>query len=105
MQEKLYSGGLLHSGSNCLYQEQWDPDDSGLLENIMWRKIDTLHALVAGAYLGYVLSQQHFLMDIEMFVYKTRGMIIGVITPCFTTFLSYLILGLCLRHCQAQTGH
>ena len=36
-------------------------------------------------------------LDIDMFGYNTRGMIIGVITPCFTTFLSYLILGLCLR--------
>jgi hypothetical protein len=36
-------------------------------------------------------------LDIDMFGYDTRGMIIGVITPCFTTFLSYLILGLCLR--------
>ena len=36
-------------------------------------------------------------LDIDMIGYDTRGMIIGVITPCFTTFLSYLILGLCLR--------
>ena len=37
-------------------------------------------------------------LDMEMFGYDPRGMIIGPITACFTTFLSYLILGLCLRH-------
>ena len=31
-------------------------------------------------------------IDIDVMGYDVRGMIIGVIVPCFTTFISYLII-------------
>ena len=38
-------------------------------------------------------------INIDVMGYDVRGMIIGVIVPCFTTFISYLIIreeGTCL---------
>ena len=31
-------------------------------------------------------------IDIDVLGYDVRGMIIGVIVPCFTTFISYLVI-------------
>ena len=31
-------------------------------------------------------------IDIDVMGYDVRGMIIGVIVPCFTTFISYLVI-------------
>ena len=31
-------------------------------------------------------------IDIDVLGYDVRGMIVGVIVPCFTTFISYLVI-------------
>ena len=56
----------------------------------------TLALIWAGSFLNNCFfmwstgAEMH--VDIDVLGYDVRGMIVGVIVPCFTTFISYLVI-------------
>ena len=74
-------------------------------------KLSSCWALVVIWVLSF-LNNSFFIwsvLDIDMFGYDISEMVIGVILPCFTTFISYLSTGLYLRyhlvHHKEPTNH
>ena len=70
----------------------------GFREIVCKRKLSTLWTLVVIWVLSFLNNSFFIWSTLNMFGYKIRAMIIGVIVPCFTTFISYLSAGLYLSY-------